>query len=41
MNPEKVSIYAVGDLVPDRPNPESLLNWHYLPSSRPTFALAI
>ncbi len=24
MNPEKVSIYAVGDVVPDRPNPESL-----------------
>ncbi|MBI2986193.1 MAG: CapA family protein [Deltaproteobacteria bacterium] len=24
MNPEKVSIYAVGDVIPDRPNPESL-----------------
>ncbi len=24
MNPEKVSIYAVGDVTPDRPNPESL-----------------
>ncbi len=24
MNPEKASIYAVGDVLPDRPNSESL-----------------
>ena len=24
MNPSEVSIYAVGDVIPDRPNPESL-----------------